>query len=128
MDGILFFVEGATRVCVCDAVRPADFPFLCVLFFVPLCVCVCFFSFLYDTQIHLYPVFCLSVSYPCAKAKVPLIKRFSGGGTVIVDGSTIFASLIVNQVHMYLRARTHTPPTVRRWVMSQYRVLDKYGY
>ncbi|CAM9162391.1 unnamed protein product [Ectocarpus sp. 12 AP-2014] len=30
--------------------------------------------------------------------KIPLIKRFSGGGTVIVDGSTIFASLIMNQV------------------------------
>ncbi|CAM9579254.1 unnamed protein product, partial [Hapterophycus canaliculatus] len=29
--------------------------------------------------------------------EVPLIKRFSGGGTVIVDGSTIFASLIINQ-------------------------------
>ncbi|CAM9991783.1 unnamed protein product [Pylaiella littoralis] len=29
--------------------------------------------------------------------KVPLIKRFSGGGTVIVDRSTMFASLIVNQ-------------------------------
>lgn len=29
---------------------------------------------------------------------MPLIKRFSGGGTVIVDGDTIFASIIVNQV------------------------------
>eukprot|EP00903_Cladosiphon_okamuranus_P015962 g14744.t1 len=29
--------------------------------------------------------------------KVPLIKRFSGGGTVIVDGGTIFASLVMNQ-------------------------------
>ncbi|CAN0340573.1 unnamed protein product [Ascophyllum nodosum] len=28
--------------------------------------------------------------------KVPLIKRFSGGGTVIVDRNTIFASIIVN--------------------------------
>lgn len=33
--------------------------------------------------------------------KVPLIKRFSGGGTVIVDGSTIFASLIMNQVRVF---------------------------
>lgn len=30
--------------------------------------------------------------------QIPLIKRFSGGGTVIVDHNTIFASIILNQV------------------------------
>ncbi|CAM9770159.1 unnamed protein product [Choristocarpus tenellus] len=29
--------------------------------------------------------------------KVPLIKRFSGGGTVIVDQNTVFSTLIMNQ-------------------------------
>lgn len=39
-----------------------------------------------------------SLAVVMCEPKVPLIKRFSGGGTVIVDGSTIFASLIMNQV------------------------------
>ena len=30
------------------------------------------------------------------KARVPLIKRFSGGGTVIVDGNTVFTTLIMS--------------------------------
>lgn len=34
--------------------------------------------------------------------KVPMIKRFSGGGTVIVDTNTIFASIIMNQVQEYV--------------------------
>lgn len=31
------------------------------------------------------------------KAGVPLIKRFTGGGTVIVDRNTVFVTMIMNQ-------------------------------
>lgn len=34
---------------------------------------------------------------PRRREKIPLIRRFSGGGTVIVDADTIFTSIIVNQ-------------------------------
>lgn len=33
-----------------------------------------------------------------AAAGVPLIKRFTGGGTVVVDADTVFTSLIMSQV------------------------------
>jgi lipoate-protein ligase A len=34
------------------------------------------------------------------KAAVPIIKRFSGGGTVIVDRNTVFTTLIMSQVSL----------------------------
>lgn len=48
-------------------------------------------------------VFTPSPVCPSFPRKIPLIKRFSGGGTVIVDGSTIFASIIINQVLVFAR-------------------------
>ncbi|XP_057858164.2 uncharacterized protein LOC131067225 [Cryptomeria japonica] len=34
---------------------------------------------------------------PVLRDRIPVIKRFSGGGTVIVDGDTVFVTLICNQ-------------------------------
>ncbi|GLJ18677.1 hypothetical protein SUGI_0333140 [Cryptomeria japonica] len=34
---------------------------------------------------------------PALRDRIPVIKRFSGGGTVIVDGDTVFVTLICNQ-------------------------------
>lgn len=34
---------------------------------------------------------------PVIKDRIPVIKRFTGGGTVIVDKSTLFVSLICNK-------------------------------
>lgn len=34
---------------------------------------------------------------PVVKDRIPVIKRFTGGGTVIVDKSTLFVSLICNK-------------------------------
>jgi len=44
------------------------------------------------------------------KLSVPVIRRFSGGGTVIVDESTLFVTFICNQ-HAY-------PETILRWAES----------
>lgn len=34
------------------------------------------------------------------EARVPLIKRFTGGGTVIVDKNTVFVTMIMNQADL----------------------------
>lgn len=34
------------------------------------------------------------------EARVPLIKRFTGGGTVVVDKNTVFVSMIMNQADL----------------------------
>lgn len=39
------------------------------------------------------------LTLPCpARDRIPIIKRYSGGGTVVVDQSTLYASLIMNEV------------------------------
>lgn len=51
---------------------------------------------------------------------VPVIRRFSGGGTVFVDEETLFVTFIFNQqalpVHPY-------PETIMRWTEALYRPL-----
>ena len=61
-----------------------------------------------------------------ARAGMPLIKRFSGGGTVVVDADTLFATLIMNaaalpDVECY-------PRPVMRWSERFYTpVFAPYG-
>lgn len=39
----------------------------------------------------------INVCWAVSKYNIPVIRRFSGGGTVITDENTIFASLIGNE-------------------------------
>ena len=59
-------------------------------------------------------------------AGVPVIRRFSGGGTVIVDRDTLFATLIMQGA-----ALPHVecyPRPIMRWSESFYaRVFSEYG-
>lgn len=61
-----------------------------------------------------------------ARAGMPLIKRFSGGGTVVVDADTLFATVIMNaaalpDVECY-------PRPVMRWSERFYTpVFAPYG-
>lgn len=52
-----------------------------------------------------------------AKDKVPVIKRFSGGGTVVVDDNTLFASFIVNQESLQVQC---FPDQVHAWAEKFY--------
>lgn len=53
-----------------------------------------------------------------AKDQIPIIKRFSGGGTVIVDESTLFVTFICNK-------KIHTfpayPEPIMRWTETLYK-------
>jgi lipoate-protein ligase A len=64
------------------------------------------------------------------EAGVPLIKRFTGGGTVIVDKNTIFVTMIMNQSDMQ-----HVEPFPRPimqftgevcfwWLHGEYQQMD----
>eukprot|EP00887_Chlorella_sp_A99_P001937 scaffold18.g1937.t1 len=61
-----------------------------------------------------------------AAAGVPMIKRFTGGGTVVVDADTIFCSLVMHQA-----AVPHVPAYPRpimRWTEEVYgRVFGAHG-
>lgn len=53
-----------------------------------------------------------------AANKVPVIRRFSGGGTVIVDQDTLFASFIFNHSLLSIPIQ---PETIMKWTESFYR-------
>ena len=54
-------------------------------------------------------------------AQVPVIKRFSGGGTVVVDSNTQFVTLIFNQADLPEVAAQ--PRTIMQWTASFYETL-----
>lgn len=49
--------------------------------------------------------------------RIPLIKRFSGGGTVIVDESTLFVTFIFNKQHLDVAP---FPEPIFRWSAALY--------
>ena len=54
-----------------------------------------------------------------AKAKnIPIIKRYSGGGTVIVDENTLFVSFIC-------KAALHCPKAIMKWAANLYQPVIK---
>ncbi len=63
----------------------------------------------------------LLTPYYCQHHPLPLIKRFSGGGTVVVDNNTLFATFIANtkdfpQVSPF-------PEPIMRWTEAFYRPI-----
>lgn len=52
------------------------------------------------------------------RAPVPIIKRFSGGGTVFVDHSTLFITWIMNSHDVGVKG---CPDAIHRWSEGQYR-------
>ena len=62
---------------------------------------------------------------PAREAGVQLIKRFSGGGTVIVDSNTIFAGLILNANDLPVECY---PRPIMQWTADFYAtVFGRYG-
>lgn len=53
-------------------------------------------------------------------APIPVIRRFSGGGTVVVDSETCFVTFICNEKEVGI---TCCPKTVLQWTESFYRPL-----
>jgi len=53
-----------------------------------------------------------------AEEKIPIIKRFSGGGTVIVDESTLFISFIMNKNALNV---TPYPEPILKWSSELYK-------
>lgn len=51
------------------------------------------------------------------KAKIPVIKRFSGGGTVIVDENTLFITFIIAKDHLDIHP---FPEPILRWSADLY--------
>jgi lipoate---protein ligase len=56
--------------------------------------------------------------------KVPVIQRFSGGGTVVVDQNTLFASFIINQHAVDVRS---VPDQVHCWAKGFYQHIFTEG-
>jgi len=56
------------------------------------------------------------------KDKVPLIKRFSGGGTVFVDGNTIFVTFIFSKDFLKIDL---FPEPIMRWAEKFYKKVFK---
>lgn len=52
-----------------------------------------------------------------AKMQLPLIKRFSGGGTVVVDNNTLFVTLIINKNALSF---TCFPSSILKWTELLY--------
>lgn len=52
-----------------------------------------------------------------AKAPLPVIKRFSGGGTVVIDESTLFITFIMAKEDL---AIPHFPEPIHRWAANLY--------
>jgi lipoate-protein ligase A len=50
--------------------------------------------------------------------KIPVIRRFSGGGTVVVDQNTLFATFIFNHQDLSVQAQ---PESIMRWTEQFYR-------
>lgn len=59
------------------------------------------------------------------KAPLPLVRRFSGGGTVVVDGDTLFTTLIINQPTLPTVARE--PGAIMEWTTAFYAPLFPKG-
>jgi lipoate---protein ligase len=57
--------------------------------------------------------------YKYNDSPIPLIKRFSGGGTVVIDGNTLFVTWICNKNEIFL----NTPQEVLGWSKSVYQPL-----
>ncbi len=51
------------------------------------------------------------------KAHIPVIKRFSGGGTVIVDENTLFITFIMTKDHLHIHP---FPEPILRWSADLY--------
>jgi lipoate-protein ligase A len=51
------------------------------------------------------------------KDKIPIIKRFSGGGTVVVDENTLFISFICSKEHLGI---SPFPEPILRWTEALY--------
>jgi lipoate-protein ligase A len=49
----------------------------------------------------------------CKKANIPIIKRYSGGGTVVVDENTLFFSLIVQKEKVF---DSSSPREIMKWI------------
>lgn len=56
---------------------------------------------------------------------IPLIRRFSGGGTVVVDPNTLFITFICN--HQDLPQVSCYPESILRWTEGLYAPLLPYG-
>lgn len=56
---------------------------------------------------------------------IPLIRRFSGGGTVVVDSQTLFVTLIINRADV--PAVSCTPEAILRWTAPFYISLFPEG-
>lgn len=62
----------------------------------------------------------LLVSRKVIENNVPVIKRFSGGGTVVVDENTLFASFIINEESVGVRC---FPDQVHAWAERFYQKI-----
>jgi lipoate-protein ligase A len=49
----------------------------------------------------------------CEKANIPIIKRYSGGGTVVVDENTLFFSLIIHKEKVF---DSSSPKEIMKWI------------
>ncbi len=58
------------------------------------------------------PAIVLGISGKKEVAPLPLIKRFSGGGTVVVDENTIFITFIFNKIDLDIQA---DPKAIMEW-------------
>jgi len=63
------------------------------------------------------PAIVMGISGKKENAPLPLIKRFSGGGTVVVDENTIFITFIFNKIDVDIPAE---PKAIMQWTETLY--------
>lgn len=71
------------------------------------------------------PAIVMGISGKAIEAPLPLIKRFSGGGTVVVNEDTIFITFIFNRLDIDIPAE---PKAIMRWTAGIYeQVFDGFA-
>lgn len=64
------------------------------------------------------PAIVIGISGKREEGPLPLIKRFSGGGTVVVDENTIFITFICNKADIPIAAE---PKAIMQWTATLYK-------